>query len=205
MRWIRDIVLLLVLLAVGSGVAYYRMEESENDQAVEKTAADARRLGTEIRYRAATKNAVLNGRGWPITVSPDWFELSEPPTNVLVGDEHPWLEIAPPEMAGFTHPQVRMVINQQLAGFWYNPYQGIVRARVPVMVSDQAATELYNRINASTIPSIHWTEKPQTIPNVTDDEGHLKAQAAGDAKTVATDAPKHEPAVVVVKKTRPKK
>lgn len=205
MRWIRDIVLLLVLAAIASGVAYYRMGEAENDAAVEKTAADLRRLGTEIRYRAATKNAELNARAWPITVSPDWFDKSEAPINAMLDDEHPWVEVAPPEMAGFTHPPVRMAINHQLAGFWYNPYQGIVRARVPVMVSDQSATDLYNRINASTIPSIHWTEKPQMIPNVTDDQGQLKAGADTEAKPRENTTPAHEPAVVVVRKTRPKR
>lgn len=205
MRWIRDIVLLLVLLAVGSGVAYYRMEETENDKAVEKTAADARRLGTEIRYRAATKNAELNGRGWPTSVAPEWFDTTDAPTNALVGDEHPWVEIASPEMAGFTHPQIRMAINKQLAGFWYNPYQGIVRARVPVMMNDSDATELYNRVNATTIASIHWTEKPQSIPNVTDEQGHLKPEADKDAPPAEAQAPKRQPAVVVVKKTRPKR
>ncbi len=205
MRWIRDIVLLLALLAIGGGVAFYRMQESENDEAIELTAADARRLATEIRFRAATKNAELNGRGWPVTVQPEWFDLSETPSNALVGDEHPWVEIAPPEQAGFTHPPIRMVINHQLAGFWYNPYQGIVRARVPVMVSDQAATDLYNRINASTLPSIHWSEKPQAIPNVTDEQGHLKPEAQkADAQSPAPP-PQREPAVVVVRKTKPKR
>jgi hypothetical protein len=52
------------------------------------------------------------------------------------------------------HPPVRLTLDDRMASFWYNPYQGVVRARVPVQVNDDAALELYNRINGCSLLSI---------------------------------------------------
>jgi hypothetical protein len=47
-----------------------------------------------------------------------------------------------------------MAFDRSIAAFWYNPANGVVRARVPVTISDQRATELYNRINGVFLTSI---------------------------------------------------
>jgi len=52
-------------------------------------------------------------------------------------------------------PPVRMTIDGKLASFWYNPYQGIVRARVPVCVSDRKALDLYNSINGTRLSELY--------------------------------------------------
>lgn len=75
--------------------------------------------------------------------------------------DRPWLEVAPAADADLLHPRVRVTIDEGLAAFWYNPFQGVVRARVPVLVSDTDATALYNRVNGTSLSSIFETETPR--------------------------------------------
>jgi hypothetical protein len=48
--------------------------------------------------------------------------------------------------------------------FWYNPYQGVIRTRVPAMISDQRSLDLYNRLNRCTLQSIFPTEADSPTP-----------------------------------------
>ena len=205
MRWIRDIALLLLLASIGAGVLWYQMDRNNHAAELEKATAETQRLEREVRFRAATKAVELNQRGWPLTVDPMWFEGS-PPKNVLVGDgargERPWLEIAPPEDAHLTHPPIRMTLSDDMAGFWYNPYQGVIRARVPVSVSDDAATVMYNTINQVSLGSIHWVEKPPetTKPHANGkDKEAPKKDGDGEGSKVAAKVEESPRASVVVK------
>lgn len=168
MRWIRDIALLLLLSAIGAGVLWYQMDRNEQLALLERATVETQRLEREIRFRAATKIGDLNARGWPTTVDPAWFE-DGPPRNCLVDDgrggERPWVEIASHEEAELYHPPIRLTLENHMAAFWYNPYLGVVRARVPVAVSDDAATSMYNAVNRVAISTIQWVEKPATKPN----------------------------------------
>lgn len=159
MRFVRDVLLLIVLTAVGAGVVMYQRNQREEQETLMRAVSETRRLEMEVKFRAATKDAELNARGWPVTIDPAWFE-KDPPTNTLVGYDRPWIEIASAEESELQHPSVRMTIEEDTAAFWYNPYQGVVRARVPVMVSDEQATALYNRVNEATLGSIFWIERP---------------------------------------------
>jgi hypothetical protein len=186
MRWIRDIALLILLGATAAFVGWYQYDRHERSAAMQKTAADTQRLEREVRFRAATKSGQLNWRGWPITVDPSWFDKDPAPVNLIVDDGHPWVEVATEEEAGLLHPRQRMTIDRSSAGFWYNPYQGVVRARVPVQVNDGAATELYNSVNQSTIPSIGWVERAMDVPKPKADKladgDDKKDDAAADGK-----------------------
>jgi len=153
MRWVLDAVGLVLVLAMLAGVVYYNRDAREHEAAIQRACANRHRMELEVRYRAASRLGGLNARGWPKTVDAKWFE-GFPPRNSLLPPDRPWVEIAMPEQAGMRDPPVRMAVNDSLAGFWYSPYLGIVRARVPVMVSDQEAVELYNRVNSRNLVSI---------------------------------------------------
>jgi len=126
--------------------------------AVDGAATSVRRIEQIIRLRASMKDTVLNERGYPVMVSPGWFKDEDGkgtvPVNPLMGEGQPWLEIAGEHDAGLEHPPVRLAVSESLAQFWYNPYQGIVRARIPVMVSDVKSTDLYNRVNGTALAGI---------------------------------------------------
>lgn len=188
MRWMRDVVAAIGLVSVVGGALYVQRAHREEEALFQLAQSDVRRMELEIKYRAATKTTELNGRGWPVTVDPSWFQ-NDPPVNPLLDDDRPWVEVAGTQQADLLHPPVRMAVDKDLAAFWYNPYQGIVRARVPVMVSDDQATALYNRINGVGMASI-FTREPAAdrpakaeTPKPADGE-----QAAGhkEEKPVAT-------------------
>jgi len=164
-RWLADIAALVVVLALGSGVLLFERARKDREATIHRVAADARRLELELKYRAASKSVELNPRGWPVTVDPKWFDLA-PPINSLLSPHRPWVEVASTDEAGLMHPRVRMAVDESYAAFWYNPYQGVVRARVPVMVSDEHAAEIYNRVNGTTIGSIFFEERPLPVPDV---------------------------------------
>ncbi len=198
MRWIRDIVLLLILFAIGGGVMWWKYDRHQTDTRVQKTASDTQRLEREIRFRAATKAVALNPRGWPATVDPTWFE-TDPPVNVIVGPAHPWVEVAQEDEAGLMHPRVRMTLDEKVAGFWYNPYQGVVRARVPVSVSDDQATAMYNAVNMSSLPSILWMEVAVDMPKP---KPEAEKQAAAAAAELAAAKEREQQSGIVVHRTK---
>lgn len=164
-RWLADIAALVVVLALGSGLLVFERARRDREATIHRVTADARRLELELKYRAASKSVELNPRGWPVTVDPKWFD-ADPPINALLSPHRPWVEVASPDEAGLLHPHVRMAVDESYAAFWYNPYQGVVRARVPVMVSDEHATDLYNRVNSTTIRSIFFEERPLPVPEI---------------------------------------
>lgn len=156
MRWILDIIAVLTLAGLIAAVTMYQRVRSQRDSDIARTITEVRRLEREIKFRAVTKNTSVNEVGWPVTVEPSWFE--NPPVNSLVSPDRPWLEVAPPDDSDLLHPRVRVTIDDSHAAFWYNPYQGVVRARVPVMVSDTDAAALYNQVNGSALTSIFESE-----------------------------------------------
>lgn len=153
MRWFLDAIGLLTAVGLLLGVLAYQRAKERKEAVVERATCEVRRLGLEIKYRAASRIGVLNGRGWPVTVDPGWFG-TDPPRNDLLAGARPWLEVATIDEAGLEHPPVRMAIREDMAAFWYNPYQGLVRARVPVLVSDADSLALYNRLNGCGLVSI---------------------------------------------------
>jgi hypothetical protein len=203
MRWIRDIALLVLIIGLGAGVIWWQQERREEQAKLDKTTADTQRLEREVRFRAATKTGELNARGWPVTVDPVWFEL-DPPQNLMVTEDRPWVEIAPEEEAGLTHPRIRMTLDDHTAAFWYNPYQGVVRARVPVSMTDEQATAMYNAVNRASISSINWRELSTDIPKLKQDklaDGSSKKDGDEAVTTAAKAPPEREPTKVIVHRT----
>lgn len=153
MRALVDFITLAMLLALLGGVAWHQRAQSRERETIAGVREDVRRIERELRRRAATGDIEVNGRGWPTTIDPGWF-TDEAPINRLLPVDRPWLEIAPPEHADLVHPLVRQSYDRTVAAFWYNPALGVVRARVPVTLSDRHATELYNTINGVSLSSI---------------------------------------------------
>jgi hypothetical protein len=139
---------MIVTLAAGAGMAFLwaRQSEQRHEAAVVATIDALDRINREIRVRAAMGSVEVNGRGWPYTVDPAWFN-DDPPLNRLVGGSRPWLEVAASTESEEDHPRVRTTIDGSTPAFWYNPGKGIVRARVGLMLADESALELYNRVN----------------------------------------------------------
>jgi hypothetical protein len=153
MKRLLDITLLVLLLSVAIGGVMWQRAGHDENTAINDTQSALMRLEREIRLRSGTGNAELNARGWPVRIESDWF-IGSAPRNLLLSNDHPWMEIAPPADAMLEHPRKRIAIDRATASFWYNPANGIVRARTPAGVSDARTTEVYNRVNSSSLSSI---------------------------------------------------
>ena len=160
LKRVLDITLLVLVLSIVIGGVIWSRAGHEETSAIDGTRSAISRLEREIRLRSGTASAELNPRGWPVRIESGWFAGSAP-RNLLLSDDHPWMEIAPPSDAGLEHPRVRIAIDRSTASFWYNPANGIIRARTPGGVSDKRTTEVYNLVNSSSLSSIFGD---QSIP-----------------------------------------
>ncbi len=159
MRMLVNVVVALCFLSL-AGMLWLRW----SGEAIEAARASGairsvREIEQALYYRAATERERSNSRGWPLTIDPTWFKDGLP-RNTLLSNEHPWLEVASQAEAGLKHPPERLATSPKLAGLWYNPYQGVVRARVPVQISDARSTALYNYVNGCELGSVLSLEKP---------------------------------------------
>ncbi|MFG0258414.1 MAG: hypothetical protein ACF8GE_10975 [Phycisphaerales bacterium JB043] len=159
MRLIFNAMVLLLLAGLVVGGVWYVRQQREDEARLLDTLNSVQKIHREVKVQAGMRNGELNGRGWPVTIDPAWFD-DNVPRNLVVSQDRPWLEVAPPEHADYLHPTVRMTISSEVAGFWYNPGNGIIRARTPVTVSDRLATEMYNTINGTSLKSIFEDTTP---------------------------------------------
>jgi hypothetical protein len=153
MRLLLDTLVALMLAAILVGVVFYNRTDQEDTHIRDQTRLELRRFQQQIALQSALAKVERNERGYPLTIDPAWFQ-GQLPTNPLLGPEHPWVEVASPEQKDLLHPQERVASGKGSAKFWYNPHMGIVRARVPVGMSDAASVELYNFVNDSTLPHL---------------------------------------------------
>ncbi len=153
MRIVWTIMVLVLLTGSGWIVMHAHGREADQKQAEQRTKSAIQAIHRHINVISGTQGAELNGRGWPVTVDPTWFGSSVP-VNALLKGSRPWLEVAAPDESDLQHPLVRQAVDRDTAAFWYNPGNGVVRARVSVMVSDKAAVEAYNRVNGAHIDTL---------------------------------------------------
>jgi len=186
-----------ILAAIGlmTGLGSYLAGEYRERQTVRNISADLERFRQVLTFKAASNQAEVNARGWPVTVDPEWFN-GDPPRNTMVSSDRPWLEIATRGEAAFMDPPIRMTIDNSIASFWYNPYQGVVRARVPIVISDHKALQLYNSINRTHIDSIYGKDLPVEADATPPIDPALlfgpPAPTGADAAAMAVVEPSHD-------------
>jgi hypothetical protein len=147
-------ILSLCLLVGAAAAARWRQGADAEAERLAAAAVSARQdIERELRIRAATGEADLNPKGWPTTIDPAWFG-QRLPRSPLVPRDHPWIEIAGPADRDALDPAIRQAVTRDVASFWYNPANGIVRARVGPAVTDEQAIRLYNRINGVAVASL---------------------------------------------------
>jgi len=151
MRWIVDGLMALMVTGILAAVVWYhhgRQEAAKRNAAVQEALSQLHEL---LITHAAIDPDLLEQGVYPKEVPPEWFTESEPPRNVLAGESHPWLDIAP-EGDLSAHPPDPVLDSPNQAGFWYNPNRGIFRARVPRQFTEQETLSLYNRLNDCSLP-----------------------------------------------------
>lgn len=141
------------LLACGSVLGYKAW--SDYQQRLQSTECESAlsSLRQMVKRHAGLGDEAVTGRGWPVTIQPDWFDDGVPRNPFLAG-RAPWIEIATPDEALMTHPAFRSDASGKRAEFWYNPYLGVVRARVPYLRTDSETLALYNDVNDCELSSL---------------------------------------------------
>jgi hypothetical protein len=172
MRRLVDILAVVTLLVGLGALGWWSHRDHAEEALVDRAAAAVARFEREIGIRAAMQNDDPTKRSWPVTIDEGWFE-GKPPRNPLLSagltGERPWVEVAPPHHATLTDPPVRIALSSTDAAFWYNPANGVIRARVGSNVSDQRALEMYNRVNRTELESIHrLAPKPEELTSASD-------------------------------------
>lgn len=160
MRLLIDSLVAVMLAGLLASIILSDRAAEEETKDVEVATVDLHRLQREIYLQAALAEVPLSEHGFPITVDPEWFQGGLP-RNPLLGPDHPWLEVADASQQNFKHPHDRMAADRLTAKFWYNPYQGIVRARVSSTLSENEALALYNQVNGCSLPNL-FVDEPAT-------------------------------------------
>jgi hypothetical protein len=203
LRRIVDIVAVTAVIGLAGGLGWHAWDRYEHSRNLDQLPTELRRFEQMLVLQAASGQTQINSRGWPVSVAPDWFGPN-PPRNLLVSPDRPWLEIATIHEATLRDPVIRMTIDRSIAAFWYNPYLGIVRARVPMQISDDQSLALYNAVNSTSLSSIHGDPLPlAAATEPARDE--TPSEAAAAEQQIAPEevpAPDFEPASIVIE-TRP--
>lgn len=152
MRIVIDTLVALMLAGILAGVTLHTRERREDESAAQALQANVSALNREVQLRSALGQVELSEGGFPRTIDPEWFKEALP-HNPLLDDGRPWMEIAPIEQRGALHPPDITPTTRLTAGFWYNPYTGVVRARVPAGQSDRSTLQLYNFVNSTDLVS----------------------------------------------------
>ncbi|MHC4217296.1 MAG: hypothetical protein ACYSU7_02460 [Planctomycetota bacterium] len=154
MRLIIDSLVALMLTGILAGVVLQTRSARQLEQRIELARAEVTRFQSQVVLQAAMEKVDLSQRGYPARVDAAWF-AGNLPVNPLLGPSHPWVEIAGDKQRDLHHPPNRIAFSSNVAQFWYSPYTGVVRARVPAEVSDATALRLYNRINDVNLSSLY--------------------------------------------------
>jgi hypothetical protein len=153
MRLMIDALVAVMLAMLIAGVLWHHRAQSAHQADIEEARTSVHQIAREIALRVALHQAAGNESSPSLTIDTAWFQ-PHLPENPLVDEGHPWLELAGLDERLLRHPRERIASDKALAKFWYNPSNGIVRARVAPHGSDQTALELYNQINECQLNSI---------------------------------------------------
>lgn len=162
MRLLIDTMIALMLVAaVGVGVMLHNDRKREARDIVQ--AQDSlQRLHEQAAYHSTMQSAMAGQDTLLVDVQPKWFG-QDLPTNPLVTEAQPWLDLAPPGDRS-THPPDPVVTGKEQAGFWYNPTNGIFRARVTPQTSEAQTIALYNEVNGSALDVFEQMPDPARQP-----------------------------------------
>ena len=155
MRVLIRMLLAVMILAIVTGVLLSHLQGRREDAKRVLTRQEVVRLQQQIYLQAALISSEEEQTA-PAVVDPAWFPDTLP-TNPLLGPDRPWLEVAAEHQFGWQHPPNLTAEDPTVASFWYNPSNGVVRARVPVGISDAQALALYNEVNDCTLSNLFPT------------------------------------------------
>lgn len=175
MRLIIDTLLALLLILVLGGILWYQRGQEEKLTRVAAVQEALRAIESKALYHGALGDVQATRRGYALRIEPGWFDPR--PVNLLFADEaRPWIDIVDEASEEAFNP-ARIVAAGSDAAFWYNPWRGVIRARVPMQLSQTATVELYNLVNGASlrVQDVDWSEPPIMVQADAADQVDLKS------------------------------
>jgi type II secretory pathway pseudopilin PulG len=145
MRLLVHALVTLMIAALLGGLVYSDRMEQQSRIVRTQTREQLQRFRQQIDLQM-TLSAAGQRVTYPESIDPSWFGKDRP-ANAMLEPGHPWVEVAGSEDAGRKHPATIVASDKTIAAFWYNPANGVIRARVPVAIRDSQALEAYNEVN----------------------------------------------------------
>ena len=156
MRLLVDTVIALILVAILGAVLWTQRLDQQRLEQVALVQQAMAALESQALYRAAIGEVHATSAGFAHHLSPAWFDHL--PQNPLVDHrEVPWVDSHEDVGPDRLNPR-HIVADSHHAGFWYNPYRGLIRARVPMQLTWASTVELYNLVNGTTlrVEEVDW-------------------------------------------------
>ena len=118
-------------------------------------ALTARTTGSQAAVLRANLNAIqaqveyhyLRHGRYPSTIEAEWFAGSRLPEHPQNDFELPPIQVL--NQPGLLHPTNKVLKSGVAGAYWYNPAEGVIRARVADMGTAEATQQLYDVVNGS--------------------------------------------------------
>jgi hypothetical protein len=181
MRRLLDLIALGLVIVLLLGAVLFVNHQRRRAEAVEAARLSVERIQTEIdliralELRRTGERRVLSG------VDPSWFDGTLP-VNPMLGKRHRWMDVADEGEQLYLHPPRWWLAEEEghEAMFWFNPRQGVVRARVPFEHSIQRTREIYIAVNGIAPSLDRAVEREQPLPPTGLETGVRLGQASDD-------------------------
>ncbi len=140
-----ELMIVASVLAVLAAIALPRFASSNQEAELNVLATNVRSISTKITGEYARTGA------YPAAIDASWFADGEP--------DHPHNTIGLPmfqasNWPGIEHPTNKVLKAGVAGAYFYNPANGVFRARVSDQGSESATLDAYNKVNQSSETSL---------------------------------------------------
>lgn len=137
---------LLALLVISFGAWTYVTDSARERELIASTSLARQRIVSEVRLRSALAGAEITRQGWVRRIDPAWFPEGRPLNPWFLNHNRNWVDVdVRADSARFDPDSIDT--SRHGAGWWYNPANGIIRARVPAQKTSRATLDLYESVN----------------------------------------------------------
>ncbi len=190
---INSMILVMALAIIATAILHHRADKDEQANLV-TVQAGLLAFDETVTYQSVLWQAQHEQAGdYPPQIMPDWF-ADGAPANPLLEGRHPWIDIAPPGDYS-DHPPDPLADTSGQAGFWYNPNNGVVRARVPRQVTDEQTLAMYNLVNHAGLAALPHDTDPDRIPLAFNPDPVTTGQHASPVRRATRNVEALEPEV----------
>lgn len=138
-----EVLIVVVIIGILATIVVPQFSDAshEANAATLKSTLTSLRTLIDVGYHRATPPA------YPATVDSSWFSAGPGLTHPENTFGVPAVEVD--STPNRTHPPDKVLDGSSAGAFWYNPTNGLIRARVAYVGSDAATLAYYNEVNDS--------------------------------------------------------